>query len=152
MLKLLLTRGTITEDGTEGTLIVDGAPRSDTSFLLYTLEYPVIDGRPGTAILKGIYPVVFAPSAKFLAKEDDLWIRKYARLIPHIQVPNRPNVLLQFGSYWLDDEDDGCVLVGTSREPGFLGYSRQAFEQLWRLIEIPAQNGSCEIEVIGSAI
>ena len=152
-LKLLLSRDTVTENDTQGTLVVDGAPlTADNALRLQTLELPVIDGLPGSAIPKGIYPVVLAPSPKFLAAgETDLWIRKYANLIPHIiRIPTRTNILMHWGNDVRDT--DGCVLVGMSRGVDWIGSSRHAFEMLWHTIEVPAQNEACEIEIIGSSI
>lgn len=154
MLKLLLSRDTATPTSTEGVLTFEDSPLPPgvpSDLALQTLELPVRDGLPGSAIPKGIYPVVLAPSPKFMAMDDDLWVRKYARLMPHIiQIPNRTEIMIHFGND--PEETSGCVLVGMNRGVDWIGSSRAAFELLWRIIEIPAQNGNCEIEIVGSDV
>jgi hypothetical protein len=119
---LTLQRLTFTDISTEGELSVD-----DT-FSCYTLELPVRDGLPGSAIPPGTYPVVLAPSAKFEQVQDS-WVQQYAETIPHvINIPNRTNILIHWGNDAADTE--GCILVGLSREPNFVGRSREAFAAL----------------------
>jgi len=95
---------------------------------LRTLELPVRDGLPGSAIPPGTYPVVLAPSPKFEAVRDS-WVQEYATTIPHIiNIPMRTNILIHWGNYVADT--DGCVLVGMVQEPDFIGRSRDAFTAL----------------------
>ncbi len=118
---LTLTRTNLLPESTEGQLVVD-------DLTLYTLELPVRDGLPGSAIPNGTYPVVLAPSPKFEMVQDS-WVQGYAHSIPHIiQIPNRTNILVHWGNYSTDT--DGCVLVGMTQEQGFVGRSREAFAAL----------------------
>jgi hypothetical protein len=138
-MKLTLSRKTITPDSTTGQLYVDGQP------FCYTLELPVIDGMPGSAIPEGTYPVVLAPSPKFMAS-DDTWVLRYAQLIPHIiHIPDRTNILIHFGN--LAQDTEGCILVGMTLGTNFIGNSRLAFEKLWSAIETPARSNNCTITV-----
>jgi hypothetical protein len=122
MLTLLLTRDPEPNPTcTEGQMVAD-------DLTLRTLELPLGDGLPGSAIPPGTYPVVLAPSAKFEMVQDS-WVQGYATSIPHIiNIPNRTNILIHWGNYVQDT--DGCVLVGMIAEPDFIGRSRDAFAAL----------------------
>jgi hypothetical protein len=121
-MELTLTRTLLSSTSTEGELSVDGL------FAAYTLELPVKDGLPGSAIPPGTYPIVLAPSPKFLQVRDS-WVQRYASAIPHIiNIPNRTNILIHWGNDAADTE--GCVLVGLTREQDFIGRSRDAFAAL----------------------
>jgi hypothetical protein len=121
-MELLLTRTALTTESTEGELRIDG------EFMCFTLELPVVDGMPGSAVPPGIYPVVLAPSPKFEMVRDS-WVQRYAGAIPHIiQIPNRTNILIHWGNY--PNDTDGCVLVGFTKEANFVGQSREAFAAL----------------------
>ena len=138
-MKLALCRTTLTPDSTIGQLYIDGQR------FCYTLELPVIDGLPGSAIPEGTYPVMLAPSPKFMASKDP-WELKYAQLIPHIyQIPNRTEILMHWGNTAEDTE--GCILVGESLGVNFIGNSRLAFEKLWTAIETPARSSNCTIAI-----
>lgn len=129
----------LTPDSTTGQLYIDGQP------FCYTLELPVIDGLPGSAIPEGMYPVVLAPSPKFMASTDD-WVLRYAQLIPHIyQIPDRTNILIHWGNTASDTE--GCILVGQSLGTNYIGNSRLAFEHLWDRIEGRARSNDCTLTV-----
>ncbi len=138
-MNLTLSRTTLTPESTTGQLYIDGVP------FCYSLELPVIDGLPGSAIPEGTYPVVLAPSPKFMASTDD-WVLRYAQLIPHIyQIPDRTNILVHWGNTASDTE--GCILVGQSLGTNYIGNSRLAFEHLWDRIEGPARSNDCTITV-----
>jgi hypothetical protein len=145
MMLLTLTRNLFTDQSTEGKLTFDSDPTE-----MFTLELPNKDGLPGSCIPAGNYPVVLAPSPKFLGSTDP-WILRYASLMPHIiQIPERTLIMMHFGN---DAHDtDGCVLVGFQEKQDFIGSSRVAFAKLWDLIETPARSNSCRIQVIGGAI
>lgn len=138
-MKLTLCRTTLSPESTIGTLYVDGFR------FCYTLELPVIDGLPGSAIPEGTYPVVLAPSPKFMASID-MWVLKFAQLIPHvIQIPDRTDILIHWGN--LAQDTHGCILVGTDLGTNFIGNSRLAFEKLWGKIEGPARSNDCLLTV-----
>lgn len=138
-MKLVLCRTTLTPDSTIGQLYIDGVR------FCYTLELPVIDGLPGSAIPEGTYPIVLTPSQKFMASVDQ-WVLKFAQLIPHvIQIPDRTDILIHWGNTAADTK--GCILVGTSPGTNYIGNSRLAFEKLWNKIEGPARSNDCTITV-----
>jgi hypothetical protein len=143
-MKLTLSRTTLTPDSTTGQLYIDGQA------FCVTLELPVKDGLPGSAIPEGTYPVVLAPSPKFM-RSSDTWVLRFAQLIPHLyQIPDRTNILIHFGNTAEDTE--GCILVGTAAETNFIRNSREAFEKLWLAIEEPARSNDCTITVQTGAL
>ncbi|MGC2234276.1 MAG: DUF5675 family protein [Candidatus Acidiferrum sp.] len=96
---------------------------------LRTLELPVKDGLPGSAIPPGKYLVQMLPSPKFESSTDP-WVLKYAGSIPHVLgIPNRSNILIHWGNDEADTE--GCILVGQTEAQDWIGSSRPAFEVLW---------------------
>jgi hypothetical protein len=106
---------------------------------------PVKDGLPGSAIPEGTYPVVLAPSPKFM-RSNDPWVLKFAQLMPHIiRIPDRTLIMLHWGN--TAEDTDGCVLVGMAMETNFIRNSREAFEKLWLAIETPARSNDCAITV-----
>lgn len=141
-MNLILQRDNLTDESTEGTLTVDNEPEC------YTLELPVKDGLPGSAIPPGTYLVVLATSPKFL-RSDDLWVKQFADTIPHIiRIPNRTDILIHWGNSAADTE--GCILVGQSRGEDFIGSSRAAFEALHAKMLAARQTGEAiTIEVQG---
>ena len=120
---LQLTRTTLTDLSTEGELTVNG------QLQCYTLELPVRDGLPGSAIPPGKYLVKMLPSPKFEASADP-WVLQYASAIPHVLgIPGRSDILIHWGNSPHDTE--GCILVGQTRGEDFVGSSRAAFFALW---------------------
>jgi hypothetical protein len=113
----------------------------------YTLELPVKDGLPGSAIPPGRYKIELAPSPKFL-RSDDSWVQKYAHQMPHIAgIPKRSLIMFHWGNTPADT--DGCILVGLTHDLDMLGESRKAFESLFAVLEEPARAGECWISVQG---
>jgi hypothetical protein len=142
--KLTLARIFLSDTSTQGELHIDGQN------FCATLELPVKDGFPGSAIPEGTYPVVLAPSPKFM-RSNDPWVLKFAQLIPHIiQIPDRTNILIHWGNTAEDTE--GCILVGMVGETNFIRNSREAFEKLWLAIETPARSNDCTITVQTGAL
>lgn len=113
----------------------------------YTLELPVRDGLPGSAIPTGRYPIELAPSPKFLATgEHDPWVEIYAGQMPHVvQIPGRSLIMIHWGN--TPHDTDGCILVGLHHDLDQVGESRKAFEQLFDLIGESARAGDCWITV-----
>jgi hypothetical protein len=119
---LRVIRDVLDQKATEGDFIVNDA------FECYTLELPVKDGLPGSAIAPGIYEVTLEPSPKFTASHDP-WVQKYASLIPHINgIEKRSHILIHWGDF--PENTEGCILVGRKRGMDFLSQSRSAFEAL----------------------
>ena len=128
---LKVERFNFTDISTEGSLSIDGE-----SFC-WTLELPVRDGKPGSAIPAGTYKVAAYPSPHF------------GRLMPLLlDVPDRNNIEIHWGN--LPDETRGCILLGDSM-PGanFIGKSREAFDNFWAKAQGPIERGECDIEIQG---
>jgi len=114
---------------------------------LFTLELPVKDGLPGSAIPPGRYQIELAPSPKF-QKSADAWVKQYASAMPHITgIKNRSLIMIHWGNG--PHDTDGCVLVGLKHEPDMVIESRLAFEPFYEFIEGPAKAGECWISVQG---
>lgn len=125
---LLLERDTFTPFSTGGMLYVDGI------FEAYTLELPVRSGLPGSAVPAGTYPVTVYPSSHF------------KRLIPLIEnIPGRSEIEIHFGN--CPDNTRGCILLGKTTEPDFVGESRQAFDDFWFKAQGPMERGECVITI-----
>jgi hypothetical protein len=138
MLELRLVRTDLTPVSTGGELYVNEV------WECYTLELPVVDGLPGSAIPPGVYPITLAPSPKFMLVHTE-WVEKYSQSIPHLfQIPNRTNILIHWGNEATDTE--GCILVGKTRNLDFVGQSRDAFAALHAKL-VPAD--SIQITVMG---
>jgi Family of unknown function (DUF5675) len=138
-MNLDLYRVTAAPDYTLGQLNVNGQAEC------VTLELPVRDGLPGSAIPDGTYPVVLAPSPKFEASTDP-WIQNYASQMPHvIHIPNRTLIMIHWGN--VEADTDGCILVGQRAETGFIANSRLAFAALFVKIQAGIRAGGCSITV-----
>lgn len=93
-MKIEVIRDIFRPNETLGKLFIDG------TFFCYTLEDTVRDVKikHKTAIQKGCYEVVYAPSSK------------YGRLMPRLlDVPNFEGVLIHGGNTAMDTS--GCILV-----------------------------------------
>lgn len=102
----------------------------------FSLELPVIDGKPGSAIPAGIYRVIAAFSPHF------------GRLMPLIEVgQGRSHILIHPGHTVLATE--GCVTVGETRDVNtreIFGTVKK-FDELWPAIEEAAGRNDCWIEI-----
>jgi hypothetical protein len=111
-LQLDLVRDVLTEKSTTGKLAIDGV------FFCFSLEIPVRDGLPGSAIPEGLYPVTAE------------WSLRFGRSMPHIQnIPARISILIHWLNY--PDQTEGCVGIGYKRESDSIFESRQAFDDFW---------------------
>lgn len=143
-MQLVLQRLEFTDSATFGELTVEGYPLT-----LVTLELPNRDGKPGSCIPQGTYPVVLGPSPKF-EHIDEMWVRQYATQMPHIiQIPDRSLIMIHWGNEVA--ETDGCVLVGVYREGQDIASSRMAFDNLWKAASEAMRANQCTIEVLGGA-
>lgn len=126
-----------------GRLLIEEYPGAT----FYSLELPVKDGLPGSAIPLGTYDIELAPSPKFL-KSTDPWVQKYAKAMPHIiGIPGRSLILIHWGNEPTDT--DGCILVGHRRKLDFLYSSRKAFIDLYPMIVEGVNAGECKITISG---
>jgi hypothetical protein len=136
---LTLQRRPQDPNSTPGQLGVNGVAEC------FTLELPVRDGLPGSAIPAGTYPVVLEPSPKFLAITDS-WVQQYAAKMPHIQpIPNRSLIMIHWGN--TPENTDGCILVGQDRAPDYVGNSRSAFAALYSKIAAAVAAEGCTIQI-----
>jgi Family of unknown function (DUF5675) len=136
----VLNRLWLTPESTCGEMLVSGQT-------LFTLELPVKDGLPGSAIPPGRYKIEFQPSPKFM-ESNDPWVQRYAQAMPHVTgIPNRSLIMV----HWLNtpDETDGCIGVGLEHEPDFIGESRAAFEYFYGTIAPYVEAGNCWLNVQG---
>jgi Family of unknown function (DUF5675) len=142
--ELILQRTNLTPESTEGELFLHGAGNQ----LAVTLELPVKDGLPGSAIPPGKYLIQMLPSPKFEMSTDP-WVLQYAGNIPHVLgIPNRSNILIHFGNTAKDTE--GCILVGQESGDNFIAHSRPAFAALWeKLIAAKSAGEVITLQVIG---
>ena len=117
---------------TPGKLALNGV------YFCRTLELPVRDGKPGSAIPAGRYVLQMLPSPKFVNQSTDPalpqayrdFVARYASAMPHIQgIPGRTLIML----HWGNDEQDtnGCVIVGRVANTDWVGGSQAAFEDLY---------------------
>jgi hypothetical protein len=131
---LRLQRIVFTPQSTIGELYVNNDK------LCYTLELPIKDALPGSAIPPGMYPVTnrFSP--------------RFGRNVPHIDdIPNRSDILIHYGNTAKDT--NGCILVGMTAQPDFIGESRNAFEKLFSLFTLALSVGELVmLEVIGGEV
>lgn len=137
---LTLQRKPQDPNSTPGSLAVDGV------FQCFTLELPVKDGLPGSAIPAGKYEIELALSPKFL-RSDDPWVQAYAAEMPHlVGIPGRSLIMVHWGNG--PDNTDGCILVGQSRDVDYVGNSRSAFAALFLEIQAGIKSGGCWIEIL----
>ena len=141
-MELVLQRQTASQHSTQGELLFRGAHKC------WTLELPVKDGMPGSAIPPGRFLVILAPSPKFRGSQDT-WVRRFADSIPHLWgVPGRSNILIHWGNS--PQDTNGCILVGLDKGENFVGSSRAAFSRLHPLLRAAQIAGeTISIEVRG---
>lgn len=142
-MNLILQRLHFTKLSTCGELTID----DDREIFCKTLELPVKDGRPGSAIPAGRYKIELLPSPKFMISAQP-WVRSYAEKMPHlVSVPGRSYIMIHYGNH--PHDTDGCILVGLTHGLDEVGDSRKAFELLIDKIEEPARAGECWLDVRG---
>jgi Family of unknown function (DUF5675) len=128
IVNLLVERDTYRSYSTEGTLYVDGEHQC------YTLELPLGDGLPGSAVPEGTYSVGVYPSPHF------------GRLMPLLSgIPGRSDIEIHWGNY--PDNTRGCILLGSERELNFVSDSRKAFDDFWAKAQGPMERGDCTIQI-----
>ena len=128
-MQLKLVRRWLTPISTVGELFVD-----DVRFC-FTLELPIKDGLPGSAIPEGTFKVTTYPSPHF------------ERLMPLLEgIPNRSEIEMHFGNSAEDSR--GCILLGyTHDQPNWIGQSVKAFNDFWAQAQGPMERGECFITI-----
>jgi hypothetical protein len=132
--ELTVKRDLKSPKGTMGILLVDGRQSG------VTLELPIRDGMPGSAIPCGRYQVVLYNSPHF------------GRVMPLLfGVPNRTEIEIHWGSDVVDTR--GCILIGNERDTNTLEifHTRNKFDELFPAIEESVENSGCWITV-GDAV
>jgi hypothetical protein len=129
-MELRVERTDLSENSTIGKLYVDD------QFECYTLEDKVrpvkIMGK--TAIPAGRYEVIINHSQRF------------NRLLPlFLDVPNFVGVRIHPGNTAADTE--GCILVGETKEEGFIGQSKLAFERLFDKLKVASETEKIFMEI-----
>jgi hypothetical protein len=129
-MELRLERTDFSETSTIGKLYVDD------QFECYTLEDKVrpvkIKGK--TAIPTGRYEVIINFSQRF------------GRMLPlFLNVPNFEGVRIHPGNTAADTE--GCILVGETKDAGFIGQSKLAFEGLFNKLKTASETEKIFIEI-----
>ena len=119
-MRLQLERKTYTDTSTIGELSIDG------KFFCYTLEDAVrapgvkIPGR--TAIPSGAYEVKLT------------WSPRFQKVMPLVDgVVNYSGVRIHPGN--TDKDTEGCILVGKTKSDNFIGESRDAFADLFPILD-----------------
>lgn len=126
-----LARSTFTDKSTIGEL------QFDDVFECYTLEDTVRDKKIAkiTAIPAGRYEVIINFSNRF---------QKNMPLL--MNVPNFRGIRIHPGN--TPKHTEGCLLVGKTKAANFVGNSRQAYKQVYALIEAALAQGKVFIEII----
>ena len=116
---------------TVGMLTVNGADEC------FTLELPIRDGFPGSAISSGTYPIKMR------------WSARFERPMPHVDdVPGRTAIEIHDGN--TVENTDGCILVGNVRlSPTSIGESRAASDALNAKIQAAQDAGETVTLQIG---
>jgi hypothetical protein len=130
-MRLLVLRDVLAPTDSLGRLAVDGVQFG------YTLELPVRDGLPGSAIPDGTYDIHIVDSPHF------------GRPMPLIVgIPNRSEIEIHWGNDVKDTR--GCILVGDSRDFSSMQIynTRATFAKLFPLIEAAvASPDGCQITI-----
>jgi len=109
----------------------------DDRFECFTLEDRVraMKVRETTAIPPGRYEVVVT------------WSNRFKRPLPLLMnVPNYDGVRIHTGN--TDENTEGCLLVGKTKRPDFVGGSKLAFDALFPKIQAAAQREKVFLEIV----
>jgi hypothetical protein len=132
-MRLSIERLYKTPQSTCGKLAVNGV------FECFTLELPIVDGLPGSAIPEGTYGIILAPSPKF-EHSNDPWVQSFAQKMPHLtNIPGRSLIMIHWGN--TAENTEGCILVGQTHSENSIGSSRTAFEALYNKIKSALNSG-----------
>jgi hypothetical protein len=127
-MELLLQRDSYTTLSTQGKLSKEGV------FLAETLELPKKDGLPGSAIPAGRYRITVAFSPHFQRRMPLL-----------VGIPNRSEIEMHWGDYVEDTR--GCILMGLTRGANAIYRTRDAFAEVFPLIDAANNAEGCWLTV-----
>jgi Family of unknown function (DUF5675) len=133
-MEMILTRFILGDKSTIGDLRLD----TDENTFCQTLELPVKDGLPGSAIPPGRYQVTIAYSARFQRNMPLL-----------VDVPNRSAIEMHWGDY--PHNTEGCILTGQydDKAPDQIHNTRATFDSFFPKMEGAASAGNCWLTVNG---
>jgi len=127
-MKLKLNRIQFTEKSTIGELWVDDDPERFCFTLEDRTREAGVKVAGKTAIPPGEYEIIIN------------WSKRFKRPMPLLlNVPNFEGVRIHSGNTAADTE--GCILVGFSRAPDFVGNSKAAFDALFARISHAISEG-----------
>jgi hypothetical protein len=129
-MELKLVRDEFTDQSTSGKLYVDG------TFQCFCLEDPIREHKVAgdTAIPYGKYAVIVS------------WSNRFHRLMPLlVDVPGFSGIRIHSGNTSADTE--GCILVGRTRAPNWVGESRMAFDAFFPHLQAACEYSKVYIEV-----
>ena len=125
-MQLFLKRKWFSPESSIGELSIEGL-----AFKCFTLEDPVRDGLKiygRTAIPDGTYRIIINESGKF------------KRLMPLLMgVPGFEGIRIHIGN--TARETEGCILVGRTRGLDWIGRSRDAYDELFGILDCTLDSG-----------
>ena len=132
-MQLTLNRDIMTPSYTEGTLLIDGSQEC------FTLEKPWLDNQPDTSCIPaGTYPV------------ENQFSPHFGCNMPHVlNVPGRSAIMIHPANY--EEQLLGCIALGTTRGPDFVGNSRAAFDAFLNKLLPALAEGAVSLTVVNAA-
>ena len=117
-MRIEIKRDTFTDNSTVGKMYIDGAYFCET---LEDVDRKLEDGGTKvyaeTCIQRGTYTLVIDYSPK------------YKKNMPHLlDVPQFKGIRIHPGN--TDDDSEGCILVGRTRDTDFIGHSKLTYNEL----------------------
>ena len=131
MKKLKLIRFKHSKHETQGMLLWD-VPGKDLGFLCFTIEDEHRDQKVKhhTRIPEGIYKLDLRRFGGFHARYQERYGAQWHKgMIEVKDVPGFTDILIHCGN--TEKDTSGCILVGDSLSPGFLGSSRDAYNRIY---------------------
>ncbi len=121
---LTLLRYACGEKSTLGALSIDG------EFACYTLENPWRDNRRRiSSIPTGIYELQLRKEGGWHSRASAKFPEIHKGMIELKDVPGRTFILVHWGN--TPRNTDGCILVGNTAAPNFVGHSVKAYEAVY---------------------
>ena len=141
MQKLKLIRFNHQEEETQGMLLWEH-PNQRMEFLCFTLEdeHREIKVMHHTRIPEGIYKLKLRKHGGFHTRYLERYGKEWHKgMIQVMDVPGFTDILLHCGNK--HEHTSGCILVGDSLSPGFLGSSREAYAKVYPAVQKQLSKG-----------
>lgn len=149
MRRLKLIRFNHCEDDTQGLLMWDH-PGERPEFLCFTLEdeHRAVKVKHETRIPEGLYKLKLRKHGGFHRSYLERYGKEWHKgMIQVMDVPGFTDILVHCGN--TDEDTSGCILVGDSLSPRFLGSSRDAYAKIYpQVTEHLLQGEEVVLEVI----